>query len=675
MKKPYSFFIAIALAGIVGQQWQLMAADITVDNEIRRMTQIDEATAVTVSGKGELHLTARQNPLPAGSSVELVGSDAMICFEGLLPSEAKAEDVFSRLTINGEPFDESKHRLLLYGSGCAVMSDGFSNPLTIYDAPDFKGNSKVCVADIYYRSDNRIGQLKWLTDEGLGDFDNNIRSFRLRRGWQATFANNYNGTGYSRVFVADDADIEVPVMPDGLEFVSFIRVCRHDPVGKKGVCSKDHVTLARSTWYYDWGGGSVNLEDGQYVPMRHNQWWDSWDNINTRVGATCLLGCNEPDHADQSDLSVDKVIEMWPYLMRSGLRVGSPAPDQIGKDWLRRFIATADSLNYRVDFVATHMYWENQTPEGLTKNIENCCRNYYGGRQMWITEWNNGANWTHEYWPDANGTKLDANFQPVLDEHGNEQYVARPHTQANSEKQCLWLESMLKAFDECPYLERHSLYSWVEDARSITLPNTAGKEELTPAGRIFADFQSRPAYNKDYAYVHEWRIAPPFPVLTLSKERPVLRFVDNNGETGVNYIIERRLGLSGAWQQVAVLLPGKDYAYGSNAKFTDKPERSGKYYYRVKATSYKGTESIYSRELGVKVSLAGIDGVGADCQATLTVTDDGTLVLENYPVGSYSIFGLDGRVVRSVEVAGGRTTVGNLPRGFYIFSDGRRFVI
>ena len=116
--------------------------------------------------------------------------------------------------------------------------------------------------------------------------------------------------------------------------------------------------------------------------------------------------------------------------MRSGLRVGSPAPDQVTKDWLRRFIATADSLNYRVDFVATHMYWENRTPEGLVKTIEESCRNLFGGRPMWITEWNNGANWTHENWPDREGTMLDANFRPVLDKDGNEQRTTRPHTPA-----------------------------------------------------------------------------------------------------------------------------------------------------------------------------------------------------------------------------------------------------
>ena len=53
-------------------------------------------------------------------------------------------------------------------------------------------------------------------------FDNKIRSFRLKKGYSCTLANNPDGTGFSRVYIASDADIEVPEMPEGLEFVSFV---------------------------------------------------------------------------------------------------------------------------------------------------------------------------------------------------------------------------------------------------------------------------------------------------------------------------------------------------------------------------------------------------------------------------------------------------------------------
>lgn len=45
-----------------------------------------------------------------------------------------------------------------------------------------------------------------------------------------------------------------------------------------------------------------------------------------------------------------------------------------------------------LDFVATHMYWNSQDPYRLAQTITDLCRNTYGGRPMWFTEWNNGAN-------------------------------------------------------------------------------------------------------------------------------------------------------------------------------------------------------------------------------------------------------------------------------------------
>ena len=43
----------------------------------------------------------------------------------------------------------------------------------------------------------------------LGDFDNAINSFTLKRGYMVTMANHADGTGYSHCFIANDGDITV----------------------------------------------------------------------------------------------------------------------------------------------------------------------------------------------------------------------------------------------------------------------------------------------------------------------------------------------------------------------------------------------------------------------------------------------------------------------------------
>lgn len=661
MKQKFNRQAVLAILAIA-TSYSTAFADIVVDSEVKEMEFVD--TDVTVKGSGVLYLTSNE-PI-RNAKINIEGDGAGVIFEGLMCSEVKA-NYLDKITINGKAFNAESDRLSIYGNGSEIIPNGLIDPLTIYTEEKFGGESKVCVPDIYYRE--RKEKNSYLDQELLGDFNNAIRSFKLRRGYSATFANNYDGTGYSRVFTAHDEDIEVDVMPEGMEFVSFIRVCRVDRVGKRGICGLDITPTTRSSWYYSWGASDVRTDDYEFIPMRHNKWWDGWDKIGSREGVGNVLGYNEPDHTDQSDLSPDYAISEWPQFMKSGLRVGSPAPDAIRKDWLIKFLATADSLNYRVDFVATHMYWNNQTPEGLRDQINQLCLNTYGGRPMWITEWNNGANWTNEWWPDQKGTKLDAEFNPILDENGNTQEVSRPHTEANSAIQAEWLGKMLKAFDDCKWLERHSFYNWVEDARSVVIDG-----KLTPAGKVFAEHRSVPAFNKEREYVHLWRIAPPMPEIKEYNSYAELSFVDHNGETGVSYTIERRHN-AGQWEEYAVkTLADGDYKVGKTVKIRLNFDEPGKYKFRVKAKSYKGEESIYSRIITYIAEQAGVNGV--ETATTFKAYNRGNaLVIEANNNAEYALYSADGRLVRTITVeADTETIVNDLEKGVYIIN-GKKVMI
>jgi hypothetical protein len=72
-----------------------------------------------------------------------------------------------------------------------------------------------------------------------------------------------------------------------------------------------------------------------------------------------LLGFNEPDVADQSNLTVEQALDLWPQLLGTGRRLGSPAPSKDAATpggWLDRFMAGAAQRHYRVDFIALHWY-------------------------------------------------------------------------------------------------------------------------------------------------------------------------------------------------------------------------------------------------------------------------------------------------------------------------------
>ena len=405
---------------------------------------------VTVSGKTNLHLTADGTPF-SDVTFNLQGEDAWLYIDYVKPSKVIA-NYLNQVKINGQTAESEKNcRITMWANGTVIIPNGQaydSKALVAFDGENFTGNSKEFEIDTYHNN--------------LGEWDNKIRSFKLKKGYMATLANNANGTGYSRVFIADDADMEVSVLPEGMEnFVSFVRVFRWNWASKKGKASgygdKDRLNI---TSFYDWNvGGKSDDPDIEYSPIRQNLGWPSWNDINNKKGVTHLLGCNEPDRPDQAKATVDQVIAMWPEMLKSGLRLGSPAPSSVWT-WVGDFFNKIELFGYRCDFAVAHIYENSLNASSLVSRI-NTLSEKGKGRPVWITEWNNGANWTNEWWPTAKGPKCDANSNPILDEDGNTTEVNRPLSAENAEKNRKFFAEALPALDKCNLIERYFEYDWV----------------------------------------------------------------------------------------------------------------------------------------------------------------------------------------------------------------------
>ncbi|GAB3646013.1 hypothetical protein GCM10028791_05220 [Echinicola sediminis] len=559
----------------------------------------------SVSGISELHLSGQQ-PL-VNSTIDLQSNDSWLYFSEFRPSEfLSALSAF--VTINGRLFDQSIDRVEIYGTGCVIIPNGMKvaneSALIVYSEPNFGGESKALEIETYHND--------------LGAWDNSIKSFQLKKGFAATFANNPDGTGHSRMYIASEGDLEVAEMPEGFittegsgdSFISFIRAFKWRWTSKKGTAGSigPNNSLVNADIIYDWGAGGQSSVDSEYIPMRHNASWDSYSKINSRTNTAHVLGFNEPERTDQANIAVEEAIRQWPNLFESGLRIGSPAPASMPHGWLREFIQICDSTNMRVDFIAAHAY-QDQATGWWDWNI-NATSNAGMGqgqtpkRPVWMTEWNNGANWTNgadaNKWPDDSGVRLNVNGDPILDENGNEVTVALPLTAANAERQRAKLMEVMSHFETMDIFEHHFLYQWVNDARTLELQG-----KLTPAGHAFEAFKSEVGFKKKHEYIHEWKIAPPFCRFSESEDfhYVTLSWYDHNGETGKNYIIERKLDNESAYTPIDTLYAEEDYEYGSRSvAYTD----SLGYHsadYRIKATSYKDTESIYSRT--VKIQRAG----------------------------------------------------------------------
>lgn len=412
-------------------------------------------TLVTLAGRAELRITGSGDPI-AGSVIDLDSPDAWLLLTGFAPSQVAAK-FLSRVRVNGaRAVLGANARVVQYAQGSVVVPQGSEfAPLEVYDGRFFTGSSKRLSSYVAYDSAR------------LGPMAAAIGSFRLKRGYLATLAQQENGAGVSRCYVAQDGDLEVGALPPSLQnAVRFVRVYPWRWVSKKGIAGNIHAPV-KAQWWYNWNLDQVSPLDVEYVGIRQNRWWPGLDQDWRARGVNHLLGYNEPDSASQANLAVGDAIGAWPDLLATGLRVGSPAPTDGGQWWLSDFIRQADAAGLRVDFVAVHYYrcYGNPAdPDGAAGQFYNYLKGIHDAvqRPLWVTEWNNGANWTSCADPS---------------------YAQQQATVAR----------MVEMLETTPFVERYALYNWVEDVRRLVWDNGS----LTPAGMTYRDCVTSLAYRQE----------------------------------------------------------------------------------------------------------------------------------------------------------------------------------
>ncbi len=384
MKNSLSIFYFLILIGVqcFGQN------PVIVENQ-KLTISIIGSTNYSLGSKGELRVS---NAATIGTgTINFTSDSAWLILDGILPSVAIASHL-SYISINGQPaVNNVNFRVTNYLQGCVIIPHAPNfEALTLFKEESFTGDEMKCIPLKYYK----IAE--------LGSFDNTVSSFKLKKGYMATFAQNENGTGYSKVYIAENEDIEISTLPTGLNnLVSFIRVFPWRYTTKKGFGagfvdfnrSIIPVNLTKSSWFYNWGGpSSEDLTDYEFVPMKSyaSSFTDSkWQDINNINYASHVLGYNEPNNAGPLNMTVEQQLRYWPKLMESGMRLGSPAPT----NWVEffEFMDKCDELNYRVDFVAIHDYGE-----GTALSFYNNCKRVHDrtGRPIWVTEFNWGGTWT-----------------------------------------------------------------------------------------------------------------------------------------------------------------------------------------------------------------------------------------------------------------------------------------
>jgi Holliday junction resolvasome RuvABC endonuclease subunit len=632
-------------------------------NTVETVSQV--SGTVTISGAVD-YVVISPVPFAAGAVVDIANTEhAVVILQQVQPSQAV--NLLSYIRINGEKAVNNTNCMVkIYANGSIILPHGTAvKPLTVYTGTDQTGESA------QYGVSGRVSLYS-------SPLNNKIKSFTLMRGYMVCFATQYNGKGYSRVFIADKENRQVNLPAILSNSISSIRVMQWNDASKKGYAGRDAVvnTALKTTWCYNWDAGNDAYADREFVTQRHHESgikngkyegaWPSVDDCGNNGTSPHILGQNEPDNvSDPREVvtTIEQLLAVWPDLMATGKRLGSPA--MAGNlNMLYQFIDSIDKRGWRCDYVVLHCYWYSDWSSwrSTLQNVRSRTN-----RPIWITEMNYGANWTG--WPGADRTGSAANFA-----------IEKQH-----------FAPIVDGLESTGYVERYAVYNHVEDCRSMYLNGA-----LTPMGEYYAGTQSNIAYNSIYESVPKLpatKGAPDGLTVKFDKATGMARLTwrEYNGEYNERMAIER-MTAGGTWQELAEI----DLAETEAAYSYEDLEAQDGYQYRVRIV-YADGKSYYSKtavavpdEIGAGDAVT-IDGITYYVGGNLFVNGDFDLGMshwtngENAPIAQpyFSVMpvgGYDGGSYlqawsnMSIDKAGAvKTLVDLVPGSNYYFSMASRF--
>lgn len=216
------------------------------------------------------------------------------------------------------------------------------------------------------------------------------------------------------------------------------------------------VESMKFSWHYDWRTTKLysphvgSPRTVPFVPMV----WDETHANESLPRAEALLSFNEPDHPRQANMTVDQAISLWPKLMNRGLRLGSPAAANrslSSNSWLGQFMQKANTLGYRVDFIALHFYSNTGDVEEFKNYLYAAYRIYR--KPIWVTEWAL-ADWSNP---------------------GRFTY----------EENALFAAKALEMLDDLPFVEKHAWFSGPKNKDGLNSNLFFIRDQLTPVGKVF----------------------------------------------------------------------------------------------------------------------------------------------------------------------------------------------
>lgn len=542
----------------------LLAFGLTA-NAVNTVTTVAQVSAEVTLADDVDYVITDAVPFVEGGKVNITNTEhAVLIIQSIRPSYVlKNKWLENRVFIQGEQaVDGVNCQVRMYAHGTIVLpySKDFK-PLTVYSEKNFEG---MAVDD--FGLEHTGGFMNSLTDAKL---NNQIRSFKLKRGYMVTFATGKSGWGYSRCFIADTEDIEFAELPAHLDGrISSYRIFQWHDAEKKGLASdtrKGANELLATSWCYTWSEGSRLLPDQECVPHQIYVAWPSASACGSVNYACHMKTNNEPGNsADDTPQSVEIILNQWQELMRTGLRLCSESSHDGSWSHLDEFISEIDRRGWRCDILDLHCYWS-----GGFDNME-YYYNKYGKRPIWISEFVWGASWNN------NGIFA----------------TDRSFSEANQRKNLEAMKGIFASLNNSPYVERYAYWNSEADCSKLL----RGEDELSLTGEYFQTMQSGMAYRKAYEKIPNVVYSYPTEVSGkwVSQSEGVYRvsWKDSNFDLLNEMQVQRRKEGESAYQVVGVVIPKDQTAKSSTYTYNDTIDEPGLYEYRVVNITAENTERV-----------------------------------------------------------------------------------
>lgn len=525
-----------------------------------------------VSVSGDVDYTITDSiPFAVTGGVDIVNTEhAALIIKCVKPSKV-ISSWLGQIYINGEPAQPGTNcQVKMYDRGTIVLPYGKGfQPLTCYTEANFGGTS--CST---YSEGHSGGYMKTLTAATL---NNQIRSFRLKRGYMVTFALGTGGWGYSRCFIAADSDLEVNLPANMAGRVSSYRLFKWLDVHKAGLASNgnaEHNAAVGSGWCYDWGTGNETLlPDVDWVVNHIYEDYPSSAACGSRTGTCHMKTNNEPGNkSDDHPQTVDEVLGNWQNLMRTGLRLCSETSHDSSIGHLEAFLDSVDARGWRCDLVDMHCYWAQNSFFGGNYGMDRFYTRF-GGRPIWISEWVWGSSWGN--------TGI---FAAVSD---------RDSFTEETQRICLnGTKPILEHLNACRYVERYAYWNGERNCSKILKDG-----QLSLLGQYYASMDEGLGYNASIQKVPNvvYRPSTDLTAQFDSTDRTMqLAWSDANGDMLDSTVVEWKRPGAAAFER-AVTMGLKDANCTKGALYNaNAPAANGTNQYRIAIYPVGQTKPKYS---------------------------------------------------------------------------------